>query len=165
MRVPVSICLSLIVGVSIAAAVNGAETPAQQPQAAVPQQAISPQPEAAQKTGAYKYSGIDRKDPFTPLVSKREAGREKGISPLEAYDINEEKVIAILWAKNKYYAVFSLPDGKSYTVNEGAKVGTRNGIVTKISKDRVIIKERIRDARGAMSPKDTVLRLRGEEEE
>jgi Tfp pilus assembly protein PilP len=120
---------------------------------------------SAPKDGAYEYSGLDRRDPFAPLVSKREGGREKGVSPLESYEVAEIKVIAILWAKNKYYAVFSLPDGKSYTVTDGNKVGTHNGVITKIVKDSVVIKERVRDVRGVMSPRDIVLRLRGEEEE
>ena len=117
------------------------------------------------KDGSYEYGGLARRDPFAPLVSKREAGKDKGISPLETYDVNEIKVIAILWAKTKYYAVLSLPDGKAYTVTDGIKVGTRNGVISKIVKDSMVIKERVRDARGVMNPRDTVLRLRGEEEE
>ncbi len=120
---------------------------------------------SAPRDGAYEYRGLDRRDPFAPLVSKREGGREKGVSPLETYEIAEMKVIAILWAKNKYYAVFSLPDSKSYTVTDGTKVGTHNGVISKIVKDNVVIKEHVRDARGVMSPRDIVLRLRGEEEE
>jgi hypothetical protein len=38
-------------------------------------------------------------------------------------------------------------------------------VVIKIVKDNVVVKERVRDARGVMSPRDIVLRLRGEEEE
>ena len=119
----------------------------------------------AQMSGAYEYTGLDRRDPFAPLVSKREAGRDKGVTPLESYDITEMKIIAILWDKNKYFAVVSLPDGKSYNVTDAAKVGTHGGVISKITKDTVVIRERIRDASGVMSPRDTVLRLRGEEEE
>jgi Tfp pilus assembly protein PilP len=73
-------------------------------------------------------------------------------------------MIAILWEKNKYYAVISLPDGKSYTVHEGVKVGTSRGVIKKISKDTMIISERIKDARGKIIPKERVLKLRTEEE-
>jgi Tfp pilus assembly protein PilP len=120
---------------------------------------------SAQTGGAYEYTGLDRRDPFAPLVSKREAGRDKGVTPLESYDITEMKIIAILWDKKKYFAVVSLPDGKSYNVSDGAKVGTHGGVISRITKDTVVIRERIRDASGVMSPRDTVLRLRGEEEE
>ncbi|HTZ17932.1 MAG TPA: pilus assembly protein PilP [Dissulfurispiraceae bacterium] len=159
-RVLISIFLAGAVFIAVGAFAEGIKAYAAQPAVSAAAGA-----EVPKKEGAYEYSGLDRRDPFAPLVSKREAGKEKGIAPLEAYDVNEVKVIAILWAKTKYYAVFSLPDGKSYTVNEGAKVGTRNGVITKITKDQVVIKERVRDARGSMSPRDTVLRLRGEDEE
>jgi Tfp pilus assembly protein PilP len=121
--------------------------------------------ESAQNGGAYEYTGLDRRDPFAPLVSKREAGRGKGVTPLESYDITEMKIIAVLLDKKKYFAVVSLPDGKSYNVTDGAKVGAHGGVISRITKDTVVIRERIRDASGVMSPRDTVLRLRGEEEE
>jgi len=135
---------------------------AEPPLASAPAAAVS---ESTQASGAYEYSGFDRRDPFAPLVSKREGGRAKGLSPLESYDITELKIIAVLWEKKKHFAVISLPDGKSYNVTEGDKVGSHGGVITKITKDTVVIKERIRDASGVMSPRDTVLRLRGEEEE
>jgi len=120
---------------------------------------------STQNSGAYEYTGLDRRDPFAPLVSRRDGGREKGISPLESYDVTEMKIIAILWEKKKHFAVISLPDGKSYNVMDGAKVGSHGGVITKITKDTVVIRERIRDASGGMSARETVLRLRGEEEE
>jgi len=149
--------LVLIGSPSIVLAADKATAPAQTPAPAVAS--------APEKVGAYEYTGIDRRDPFAPLVSKRDSSRGKGLSPLESYDVSEMKIIAILWEKNKYFAVVSLPDGKSYNVTDGVKVGSHSGVVAKIAKDTVVIRERIRDASGVMSPRDTVLRLRGEEEE
>jgi Tfp pilus assembly protein PilP len=157
--------LILIVAIAAACVSVGLSPAGTNVFAAQPDVAVTAPTGSAQATGAYEYRGLDRRDPFAPLVSKREGGREKGVSALENYEIAEMKVIAILWAKNKYYAVFSLPDGKSYTVTDGTKVGTHSGVITKIVKDNVVIKERFRDARGVMSPRDIVLRLRGEEEE
>ena len=157
----VAIGISCIMCGSFLAA--GAGAYAAEPSApGVPTNAVSG---SAQMGGAYEYTGLDRRDPFAPLVSKREAGRDKGVTPLESYDITEMKIIAVLWDKNKYFAVVSLPDGKSYNVTAGAKVGTHGGVISRITKDTVVIRERIRDASGVMSPRDTVLRLRGEEEE
>lgn len=156
-----SMCLFCLTSESYFTAVAGAY-------AAEPAPAGSSGPaasEIAQKSGAYEYTGLDRRDPFAPLVSKRDGGREKGLSPLESYDITEMKIIAVLWDKKKYFAVISLPDGKSYNVTDGTKVGSHGGLITKITKDTVVVRERIRDASGVMSPRDTVLRLRGEEEE
>ncbi|HMK61612.1 MAG TPA: pilus assembly protein PilP [Dissulfurispiraceae bacterium] len=151
----------VIISITYAASIaNAADQAGAASQAPAPAVAAVPE-----KVGAYEYTGLDRRDPFAPLVSKRESGREKGSSPLESYDVSEMKIIAILWEKNKYFAVVSLPDGKSYNVNDGVKVGSHSGVVAKITKDTVVIRERMRDATGVMSPRDTVLRLRGEEEE
>jgi Tfp pilus assembly protein PilP len=112
----------------------------------------------------YEYSGVGRRDPFTSLIQKKSTEREKGGTALESYDTAEMKLIAILWDKNRYYAVLSLPDGKSYTVYEGVKLGTSSGMIKKISKDSMVISERVKDARGRINPKDKVIKLRSEEE-
>jgi Tfp pilus assembly protein PilP len=112
----------------------------------------------------YEYSGIGRRDPFTSLIQKKSSEREKAGTALESYDTAEMKLIAILWDKNRYYAVLSLPDNKSYTVKEGDKIGTSSGMIKKINKDSMVISERVKDARGRINPKDKVIKLRSEEE-
>jgi Tfp pilus assembly protein PilP len=112
----------------------------------------------------YEYSGMGRRDPFTSLIQTKGAGKGKGISALESYDTSEMKLIAVVWDKSRYHAVISLPDGKSYTVYEKVKVGTNSGVIKKITKDSMIISEKVRDARGRINPKDRVLKLRSEEE-
>lgn len=142
--------------------------------AALPQKRISP--EAAkkedvsknvleQKTGGtgVEYTAGKRRDPFMPLIIKAEA-KPKGLIPIESYEVSEFKLIAILWDKTKHYAVITLPDGKSYTIREGVKLGLHGGKVYKITKDSVIIREQVRDYKGALGPKDTILKLRREEE-
>ncbi|BCB95500.1 hypothetical protein JZK55_04220 [Dissulfurispira thermophila] len=110
-----------------------------------------------------EYTAMKRRDPFIPLIVKAEA-KPKSLIPIESYDVSEFKLIAILWDKTKYYAVITLPDGKSYTIREGIKLGLHGGKVYKITKDSVIIREHLRDYKGVLSPKDTILKLRREEE-
>jgi Tfp pilus assembly protein PilP len=112
----------------------------------------------------YEYTGASRRDPFTSLIQKKASGKIKGQTPLESYETTDMKLIAIMWANNRYYGVLSMPDKKSYTVHEGMKVGVNAGVIKKISKDTMIIADRIKDARGRFSPKERVLKLRTEEE-
>lgn len=111
---------------------------------------------------SYEYTAGARRDPFMPLVVRAEA-KPKGLMPIESYEVSEFKLIAVLWDKTKYYAVVTLPDGKSYTIREGVKLGLHGGKVHKITKDSVIIREQVRDYKGVLSPKDTILKLRREE--
>jgi Tfp pilus assembly protein PilP len=53
-----------------------------------------------------------------------------------------------------------LPDKKSYTIKEGMVLGLYGGKVEKITKDTVVIREFIKDYRGNLKPKDTILKLR-----
>ena len=62
----------------------------------------------------YKYDARGRRDPFLSLVAvtKEKQIKKKGASPFESYDINEIKLLAIAWDKNKYFALIRLPDKK-----------------------------------------------------
>jgi len=114
----------------------------------------------------YKYDAKGRRDPFLSLVAvtKEKQIKKKGASPFESYDINEIKLLAIAWDKNKHFALIRLPDKKTYTITEGMSLGLAGGKVEKIAKDSVVIREYIKDYRGDIKPRDTTLKLhKGEE--
>ncbi|MEW6214953.1 MAG: pilus assembly protein PilP [Nitrospirota bacterium] len=115
----------------------------------------------------YAYDAKGRRDPFLPLVTvlKQKPTVKKGASPVESYGIDVIELIAIAWDKEKYYALIMLPDKKSYTITEGATLGLHDGKVQKITKDMVVIREYIKDYRGDVKPRDSVLKLRKEEGE
>ncbi|MBF0505818.1 MAG: pilus assembly protein PilP [Nitrospirae bacterium] len=113
---------------------------------------------------AYEYNAKGRRDPFATLIQKPETERNKGSVPLESYDVSEFKVTGILWSRSEFYAVALAPDGKSYILSEGKKIGLHGGKVYKIVKDSVTVREFLKDYRGIIKPKDTVLKLRREEE-
>ena len=135
-------------------------SPAAPPPSATPPQ-VAPD---ANNIISYEYNGYGRRDPFTSLIIKKQPDKKKGLVPMENFEVSEFRLIAILWNRAGYYAVVTLPDGKSYTIKEGMKLGLHSGKVYKINKDSVIIREQIRNERGVMGPQDTILKLRGEEE-
>ncbi|MCC6347744.1 MAG: pilus assembly protein PilP [Nitrospirales bacterium] len=114
--------------------------------------------------GPYDYTAKGRRDPFAPLIRQAEQEKKRVLAPIERYTIGEVTLAAVLWSGKGYYAVVALPDGKSYTLREGMRLGPNGGKVLRISQDSVVIRERIRDYRGTVSPKDTTLKLRREEE-
>ncbi|MGB9715509.1 MAG: pilus assembly protein PilP [Thermodesulfovibrionales bacterium] len=113
----------------------------------------------------YSYDPKGRRDPFLSLVApvRQKPLKEKGLSPLERYGVDELNLLAIAWDKQKYYAVIMFPDKKSYTVTEGTKLGIHGGKVEKITQDSVIIREYIKDYRGVIKSRDSVLKLHKEE--
>jgi type IV pilus assembly protein PilP len=115
----------------------------------------------------YVYDPKGRRDPFFSLVQgpKQKVQSKKGLSPMENYDVDEIKLIAIAWDNQQYYALITLPDNKSYTIRKGMTLGLYNGKVAEITKDSVLISEQVKDYRGQPKTKDTTLRLRKGEEE
>ncbi|MFZ6017602.1 MAG: pilus assembly protein PilP [Nitrospirota bacterium] len=115
----------------------------------------------------YTYNAKGKRDPFLSLVmiSKEKPVRKKGASPIENYDVGELRLIAVAWDKQKYYGLIMLPDNKFYTVTEGMTLGLYGGKVQEITRDTMIIREYVKDYRGDTKLKDTILKLRKEEEE
>jgi type IV pilus assembly protein PilP len=113
----------------------------------------------------YIYDPQGRRDPFTSLVpsSQTKTERKTGANAIENYDVEEIKLIAIAWDSREYYALVTLPDNKSYTVRKGTTLGLNNGKVIEVRKDSVLIREQVKNYRGQVKTKDTILRLRKEE--
>lgn len=119
---------------------------------------------------AYSYSPQGRRDPFLSIIeaSKKEKESEKkkkSLKPSEMYDVAEIKVIAIARDKNRSYAMVQLPDKKYFTVKEGMTLGLYNGKVIRIDTGSVMVREYLKDYKGEIQPKDTILKLRKEEGE
>lgn len=117
----------------------------------------------------YIYNPKGRRDPFLSIIerTKRERASEKkkkGGSPAEIYDLAEIRVIAIANDSKKYYAMVQFPDMKYFTITEGMALGLYGGRVIKINSDGVLIREHVKNYKGEVKPKDTILKLRKEEE-
>ena len=143
------------------------------PEAQKPQQTTAAPAATAQKEEIkaekeiYVYDPKGRRDPFTPLtdLEKEKPLKRKGAAPIEDFDVEEIKVIAIAWDSQQYYAMITLPDKKSYTIRKGMTLGLYGGKVREITRDSVVVTEQVKDYRGQVKTKDTILKLRKEGEE
>ncbi|WP_353684112.1 pilus assembly protein PilP [Thermodesulfovibrio sp. 3907-1M] len=88
----------------------------------------------------YNYDAQQLRDPFAPLIVKREA-RKKGASPLETYEIEELKLTGIAKDKKGSLALLQAPDGRFYIVRENDRIGYSGGKVIKILNDSIEIRE------------------------
>jgi Tfp pilus assembly protein PilP len=135
-----------------------------QPPPATPE-VKSPEETKKAEQETYVYDAKGKRDPFLSLVTilKQKPERRKGSTPFESYSVDEINLLAIAWDNQKYYALIMLPDKKSYTITEGMKLGLYGGKVQKITKDMVVIREYMKDYKGDLKPKDSILKLRKEE--
>lgn len=149
-------------------ATTGKKPAAQQPAAASPATPAAAQGDTIKvEKEIYVYDPSGRRDPFMSLaqVMKTKPVRKKGVSPVENFDIDEIKLIAIAWDSQQYYAMITLPDSKSYTVRKDMSLGLYGGKVVEITRDSVLIREQMKDYKGQSKTKDTILKLRKEGEE
>jgi type IV pilus assembly protein PilP len=152
--------------------IAGCKDQAPPPKAGIakPKAAVSAPPpvkeEAKAEKEVYVYEQKGRRDPFASLIqiTKEKPRRVAGKRPIENYDVDEIKLIAILWENKEYYALITLPDNKSYTIKKGMTLGLYGGKVVDITRDKVLIQEQVKDYRGQLKTKDTILKLRKEGE-
>jgi len=116
---------------------------------------------------AITYNPEGRRDPFLSIIvltKQKVEKKKKTLNPLENYDVTDFRLIGVVYTGKDYYASVVLPDGKAYTITKGSTLGLYGGKVIDIKSDAVLIREYIVDYRGQLRPKDTVLKLRKEEE-
>lgn len=67
---------------------------------------------------------------------------------LERYPVSDFKVVAVMSGPIKKRAMLNGPDGKSYVVSEQMKLGVRNGVISRITTNSIIVREQIVNAIG-----------------
>ena len=79
------------------------------------------------------------RDPFLePAVSQMESF---GKTDLELFGSTEFKLTGVITGPFRMRAILVSPKGKSFIVNEGMKIGQRNGAIRKITTRSVIVVE------------------------
>ncbi|MBI3376859.1 MAG: pilus assembly protein PilP [Nitrospirae bacterium] len=131
-------------------------------QEAAPQSAEAKETKAADEVITYDKKG--KRDPFVSLIVTAAEKPRKGQAPLENYDISAIKILGIVWNDKGHFAEVVLPDGKAYTLREGMTIGLHEGKVQRIDKNHIVIMEKIKDYKGQLKSKETILKLREGEE-
>jgi type IV pilus assembly protein PilP len=165
----ITACILATLAAVVTAGCTGKNHPAKKPvvsksRASAVQAPEAPKPEERAEQQVYVYDAKGRRDPFMSLVvvAKQRPTVRKKANPIESYDVTEIRLSAIVWDKQHYYALITLPDKKSYTIKKGMTLGLYGGKVQDISRDSVLIREQIKDYKGQLKTKDTLLKLRNE---
>ncbi|MBI4040596.1 MAG: pilus assembly protein PilP [Deltaproteobacteria bacterium] len=76
------------------------------------------------------------RNPFAPLV---EPMKPRPVKSLEDVSLQTITLKAILWGTDRNMAVFETPEGKTFTATVGTRVGKKDGKVTRIDDNIVVI--------------------------
>ncbi len=129
------------------------------PKAAVPQQTVAPSEPVLPR---YVYEPAGRRDPFEPLVSAKKATavvEEVTLTPLQKYNLEQLRLIGVIIGKGEPRAMVVAPDGKSYVLKKGVKVGGNEGVVIDITPEAVHVEERYFDFSGEIRKSVQLIQL------
>ena len=135
----------------------------------LPRGRIPPLPEV--KTyEAFPYAAYDLTDPFKPrsITPPKPDGLAGGIKapdpnrrkePLEAYPLENLKMVGTLQQKKEIYAVVRTPDNRLFRVKPGNFLGQNFGRITAISESAIKLKELVQDSGGEWKEEERSLLL------
>lgn len=97
------------------------------------------------------------RDPFKrpEFVEKKEDLK----SPLERFEANTFKLVAVLTGPTRMRAMVLAPDGKTYFVAEKMTLGARGGIVRKITTESIQVREKSINVLGQEENEDVEIKL------
>jgi type IV pilus assembly protein PilP len=96
------------------------------------------------------YQAEGRRDPFVPLLAQK--GKIAGLefeNPLEAYDLAQYQLKGVIIGFGEPKAMILAPDGKSYILKKGVRIGKSNGVIRDISREKILVEEHYQDLSGA----------------
>jgi type IV pilus assembly protein PilP len=95
------------------------------------------------------YDPTGKTDPFKSFIAIREEEEKaKTKTYLETVDLSQLDLVVIVIGPKGKWAMVQDKKGSGHVIKEGTPIGTNNGVVSKISRGEVIIREEYKDFRG-----------------
>ena len=133
----------------------------------LPRGRIPPLPEV-KPYEPFTYNAFDVTDPFRPRKIEPSKTASKGglqpdfdrrREPLEAYALENLKMVGTLQQKKEVYALVKSPDNNLFRVRPGNYMGQNFGRIIKISETDIKLKEIVQDSGGNWEEKEQTLLL------
>ena len=114
----------------------------------------------------FMYDPRGRRDPFKSyggIVDEslpKQAGPllEEG-KPLQSYDLDQFKLVAIMWGVRNPRAMFMDPRAQVHIVGRDERIGRKNGYIAAIREGEVVVVEQIKNEENQSSYSTKVLRI------
>jgi len=103
------------------------------------------------KDEGFVYDPTKRIDPFQSFIAAREEKEEEEERPktyLETLELSQLDLVLIAIGPKEKWAMVKDSKDVGHVIKEGTLIGTNGGVVYKIKKGEVIIREKYRDFRG-----------------
>ena len=100
---------------------------------------------------------LKMRDPFKRIVLPKRSEEPK--SDLENFTVDQFKLLGVIKGLNRPRAMLGGPNGRTYFVTDGAKIGTHRGVVIRIDPSVIHIREKFVNLLGKDENIDTQLVL------
>ena len=103
----------------------------------------------------------DSRDPFRPATLRKKvvARPRENLSPLERFELNQLKIVGIVWDLKEPRAMIEDSGGLGYTIKVGAPIGANEGLVKAIHRNEIIVEEFYYDVYGARKKREVSMKL------
>ncbi len=109
------------------------------------------------------YDPKGRRDPFKPyseiVLSDGSDGPVGPVMPLQRFDLDQLRLIGIIWDVKDPKAMFLDPNSRIYTIGRDERIGPNNGYVAAIREGEVVVIETFRRREGDPIYTPRVLRM------
>lgn len=127
---------------------------------AKPSSAVSPIVESRVGT-SFSYSAEGRRDPFRSMLYEiQEVEDRRTRAPLEQFELGQIALMGVVWEAEEPRALVTDPEGRSFVIRSGSRIGKNEGRVTHIGDNLVRVKETYMNYAGEQTRKDVELRIR-----
>lgn len=111
---------------------------------------MQPMPVPTTAAGTVDYKKF--RDPFKePAIAEGQIAK----SDLEKFAVTDFKLTGVITGPLRMRAMLVAPDGKTHYVSEKMKIGTRDGVIVKITTKTVVVKEKVVNPLGEVELFDT----------
>lgn len=119
-------------------------------------QVTTEQPSAVEQTGSrlgilegiiedYDYNGQEKRDPFAPysvyVPQTASAPLVAPSSKLETYEIDQLRLVGVIWDVSKPKALIITPSNETYVIYNNTRIGKNNGKVASIREGEIVVVE------------------------
>ncbi|MCK4535442.1 MAG: pilus assembly protein PilP [Desulfuromonadales bacterium] len=107
--------------------------------------------QAEDKKPQFVYESEGRRDPFLPLTAIKkplDQAEEEPLTPLQQYELQQYRLLGVIVGLDEPRAMVAAPDGKSYILKKGVKIGKNNGVVIDITDKVIQVEEKYYDFSG-----------------
>lgn len=119
-----------------------------------------------EEESAYTYIPAGKRDPFRSLLDIQRPvapQQEEPLTPLQRVELQQLTLLGVIVGLEEPKAMVLAPDGKSYILKKGTKVGKNNGKVVEINSEGVFIEETYYDFAGEVKTNTKSLELPDQE--